>query len=57
MRDGLLGLQNLTFLYMDRLEWNGAEGDPGILTNLTNELITEGGCESFELWGHGDTVE
>lgn len=49
--DSPTGLRNLTFLYMDRLEWDRAKGDPGILTNLTNELITEGGCESLELRG------
>lgn len=45
--NGPFGTGNPTLLYKDCLECDGVEGDPGILTNLTNELITKGGCESL----------
>jgi hypothetical protein len=33
----------------------GGGDNLGILTNLTNEFISMGGCESLELWGHANT--
>lgn len=53
--DGPTGTRNPTFLCRDCLEWHGVEGEPGILTDLTNELITKGWCESLELRGLANT--